>query len=37
VSVIESEEFIEIAAINGSTAWKLDGKIGVVVEVLYND
>ena len=35
VAVVDSEDYIEIAVVNGNAAQKLDAKVGDVVEVIY--
>ena len=37
VAVVDSEEYIEIAVVNGNAAQKLGAKVGDEVEVIYND
>jgi len=37
VAVVDSEEYIEIAVVNGDAAQKFDAKVGDVVEVVYKD
>jgi S-adenosylmethionine hydrolase len=37
VAVVDSEEFVEIAVVNGSAAGELDAKVGDVVEVVVGD
>jgi S-adenosylmethionine hydrolase len=37
VAVVDSEDYIEIAVVNGSAAQNLGAKVGDVVEVIYKD
>jgi S-adenosyl-L-methionine hydrolase (adenosine-forming) len=37
IAVIDSEDYIEIAVVNGAAAQKLGAKVGDVVEVVYKD
>ncbi|MGZ9226060.1 MAG: SAM hydrolase/SAM-dependent halogenase family protein [Anaerolineales bacterium] len=37
VAIVDSEEHIEIAVVNGNAAQKLGAKVGDVVEVMYKD
>jgi S-adenosylmethionine hydrolase len=34
-AVVDSEEFIELALVNGNAAQKLDAKVGEVVDVIF--
>jgi S-adenosylmethionine hydrolase len=36
VAVIDSEEFVEIAVVNGNAAQELKAKVGDEIEVIYN-
>jgi S-adenosylmethionine hydrolase len=35
IAVVDSEDYIEIAMVNGDAAQKLGAKVGDVVEVIY--
>ena len=37
VAVIDSEDYVEIAVVNGSAAQKLAAKVGDAVEVIYKE
>jgi hypothetical protein len=37
IAVVDSEEYIEIAVVNGNAAQELGAKVGDVVEVIYKD
>ena len=37
IAVVDSEDYIEIAIVNGDAAQKLAAKVGDVIEVVYKD
>jgi len=37
VALVDSEEYMEIAVVNGSAAQKLGAKVGDIVEVINKD